>query len=166
MSGRAGLLDRARGGIRRLQLIVGVGFFSLVSGSVASAYVIHGMAPRLAPLGPTLATVLVIIVREVWALGVLPAVCYAVARVVALAPWPTALGAFAVGEIASLVVESISGSPELGGVGWSTRAACGVGAVLLTATAVRRARRAAGHAEDRAREAAEAKAKEYEAFVR
>ena len=90
---------------------------------------------------------LAFVVLRLWVLMLLPAACYGLARVIALAPWPTAAGAALTGDLFFLVIQLL-------GTGWSGVVGNGAmalarvltlgGGIALSAFAIRLGR---GHAE-------------------
>lgn len=164
------LLDPLRVRIRRLQLIVGIGFLSLVVGSITTAALIAKIAPRIEGLesGWTQFAVWTL-VKGVWAYAVLPLFCYGAARVVDLKPWPTAIGAAITGELFMLAIFFVTGDLSTGESALRLllpRIFLLATGIALSAFAVRRARADSIGQEEKAKAAAVAKKDEYAEFTR
>ncbi len=167
-SKKASALEPLRARVRRFQLVVGMGFLALVAGAVISAPLGMRLQPRVAALDLDWAQVaLAGAVSGLWLWAVLPAVCYAAARVFDLRPWSTALGAALTGQgflvAIALVSSGLDGLarpvPELVLEGVSFAAG-----VVLSRTAVVRARARAARVEEAARVAAQVSANRYADF--
>lgn len=91
--------------LRRAQLVVGLGLLALVLGSVVSARLSLRLAERMGELPAALRYGLALAVERAWVLGVLPLLCYGAARVLALRPRATALGAALSGEALLLALD-------------------------------------------------------------
>lgn len=156
--------------VRRGFLIVGIGLFSCIGGSILSAALLARLQPRLVSLPfQLLALGLVSLFARLWVLAVLPAVCYGAARVFPLRPWGTAIGAALAGEGFLLLIALVS--MGLSGlmyhwVDFLVRLATLAGGVLLSARSIQWAHAAAEAARAQATQAAEEKKAEYAEFAR
>jgi len=84
--------------LRRAQFVLGLGVLALVLGSLLSAGLTLRLSARAVELPSPLRWALFLGVGRLWLLGVLPLLCYGAARVLALRPRATALGAALSGE--------------------------------------------------------------------
>lgn len=165
-----GVLEPIRDRVRRLQLIVGIGFVALILGSVTTAALSAKIVPRLDGLESGWARwVISLLIAGVWAYAVLPLLCYGAARILELRPLSTAVGAGVTGELFSLGIFFVTGA--LGSDEEPLRLLVprfGVLAVgiALSAWAVRRGRADAEDTERAARAAAAQKKDEYAEFTR
>ncbi len=154
--------------LRRAQFIAGLGVGALVLGSLVSAGLTLRLGARAAELPSLLRWGLLLGVGRLWLLLFLPLLCYGAARVLALRPRSTAVGAALAGE-AFLVAMDLTraGLPGL----WAglPLAAVRVGTLLLGVWLSERAVRAGGvlrEARERvALEKAEATRVEYAEFL-
>jgi hypothetical protein len=163
-------LENARVRIRRFQLVVGVGFFSCAAGALVSLAIgnrLRDVMPQIQPVA--LAQLLAMAIRQLWEFAVLPVACWALARVMPISPWRTALGAVATGEVFLSALDFFTGNlslwfraPYLGGL----RLAFIALGVVVTSRAIAFARSSAERAERAAREAAERKKTQYDEFVK
>lgn len=164
------LLDPLRVRIRRLQLIVGIGFLSLVVGSITTAALSAKIAPRIEGLeSGWMRFALSMLVAGVWAYAVLPLFCYGAARVVELKPWPTAIGAAITGELFTLAIFFVTGALSTAESSLRVllpRLFLLAAGITLSAFAVRRARADSAGQEEKAKAAAVAKKDEYAEFTR
>lgn len=161
-------LDALRVRLRRFQLIVGVGFFAAVCGAVLSA----GLNLRLNGKLPAIHSAWVVLLLDVavsrlWVYAVLPAFCYGLARIFSVGSWSTPIGAAATGELFYLALDWLMNSFA----GLFTHPSVLIARVVTLALgiylghlAVRSARASVDKADAAAREAAAAKAKQYESF--
>ena len=154
--------------LRRAQFVAGLGVGALVLGSLASAALTLRLSARAAELPSLLRWVLLLGVGRLWLLLFLPLLCYAAARVLALRPRSTAVGAALSGE-AFLVAMDLARA-GLSGL-WSVLplALVRVGTLLLGVWLSERAVRAGavlrGARERAALEQAEATRVEYAEFL-
>lgn len=163
-------LEQTRSLIRRFQLVVGLGFLACAGGLMLSLAIgnrLHDVLPNLRPVW--LAQVVAIAISQLWEYAVLPLVCYGAARIVPLAPWSTAVGALATGELFLISLDYFTGmtgrwfhAPLL----LALRLISIAGGLWLSATAIRRAAESTARAQRLALEAAEKKRHEYDAFTR
>jgi hypothetical protein len=163
-------LEPLRVRVRRIQFTVGLGFLALVIGTVLTGALSMRLSGRVEAL-PSWAIDFFIapVLRNLWALGVLPVLCYGAARVIELRPWATALGAAATGLCFTLAIEftsnGIDGWLENGGLSlvleWGVIAA----GVFLSKRAVVRGRADAVKQEKQAQQQASARKDEYAEFL-
>jgi hypothetical protein len=164
---RPSLLDPLTDRIRRLMLIVGLGFLSVVLGSVLSVAILSKVHPRLQP-GGTFAFILSVGLWRIWVLVALPGLTYLLARVFSLRVWTTSIGAALVGEAFLVGVDVVSGGWAAVHKGWlitGARVASLVGGILLCRWAILRAQRRAQGTQANAQQAADARKAEYDAFA-
>lgn len=170
MSPKTSVLEPLRVRIRRLQFIVGLGFISLVGGSVLSVALTLRLSVRVQALPHGLMrVVMAVLLENLWVLGVLPLLCYGAARVMELKPWSTAAGASASGAafvLALNFVQSGAGGLWLGGLGSVLNLAAFAAGVVLSARAVKRGRAAAAQQSGKAQQKAQERKSEYDEFLR
>lgn len=170
MSSKSGILDPLRVRIRRLQFIVGLGFLSLVAGSMVSVALAFRLSTRIQDIPWELPQLLLgVTIQNLWVLGALPLMCYAAARILELKPLSTALGAAGSGQFFVLSLDFIRDG--LAGMwnGWLIsllNVAAFSGGVFLSHRAVAKARAAATQAAAKAQAQAEARKVEYLEFLR
>jgi hypothetical protein len=162
--------ENTRALIRRFQLVVGLGFLACAGGLMLSLAIgnrLHDVIPTLRPIA--LAQVTAMAIRQLWEYAVLPLVCYGAARIIPLAPWSTAAGAMATGELFLLALDYFTGMSGM----WfhaplllALHALSIGGGLWLSATAIRRAGEGAARAQTLALEAAVKKRHEYDEFTR
>ena len=168
---RRSVLEPVRAGVRRFQLIMGLGLLSVIVSSV----IVVPLSLRLRELGSAelpvwLAWTLATLVSQLWAWAILPGLLYAVARIIDLRPWSAAVGsvATAMGFVLLLKIFT-SGLDGLGDehpARLVTLALTAAAGVLLGRLAVLSGRRAAKQKEEEAARAAEARKGEYEQFAK
>lgn len=165
-----GILEPLRVRIRRFQFILGLGFLALVVGSVLSVSLSVRLLVRVQALeAEALRLLIVLVLENLWVLGVLPLVCYGAARILELRPLSTSLGAALSGEFFVLALDFVrEGLDGLwqGAVASSLRLAAFATGVFLSYRAVARGRAAAEEGAARARAKAEARKGEYLEFLR
>lgn len=170
MSSKTSVLEPLRVRIRRLQFIVGLGFISLVGGSVLSVALTLRLSVRVQALPTGLMRVLMAVLLEnLWVLGVLPLLCYGAARVMELKPWSTAAGAAVSGAtfvLALNYVQSGAAGLWLGGLGSVLNVVAFAVGVVLSARAVMLGRAAAAQQTGKAQEKAQERKSEYDEFLR
>lgn len=163
-------LDVARARIRRVQLTLGLGFIAVALGSALSMSLLVRMGPRIASFGSVAFAIGVdYAIRRLWILAVLPLLCYGVARVIAIRPLPTAIGAALTGEFILVALDVLSGN--FGGMledplQLSARVLTAVIGVALSVFAVKSGRAAAEAIELEAKQAAAGKKDEYDQFAK
>ncbi len=164
------VLDPLRVRIRRFQFIVGLGFLSLVVGSVFSVSLTMRLSERVQALSVEWLQVLIAVCLEnLWVLGALPLLCYGAARILELKPLPTALGAAVSGQFFVLALGFVWGgfSGIWGGTLASLlRAVAFSTGVFLSYRAVLSGRAAASRGVAKAQAQAEARKSEYDEFLR
>ncbi|MBU8899775.1 hypothetical protein KRR26_29605 [Corallococcus sp. M34] len=169
MSNQDGVLVPLRVRVRRFQFIVGLGFLSLVLGSILSVALTLRLSTRVLdlPFEP-LRIAMAVALENLWVLGVLPALAYGAARAFDLRPWNTAVGSGLSGALFVVALDLVrdgTGSLWEGGLPTVLRwAAFGVG-VFLTAQAVKAGRAAAATVASQAATKAEARKSEYDEFL-
>lgn len=163
------VLDSLRTRVRRLQFIVGLGFFSLVLGMMLSGALITRLGPRLQDLPVFLQEPMAVVLRNLWLLVVLPVVCYGASLILELKPLSTALGATATGVLFLGAIFAVSeGTDGL----WSglpqalLHVSATAAGVLLSYRAVKRGRAAAEQRSAQAQAQAQARKTEYVEFLR
>ncbi|WP_241759185.1 hypothetical protein [Pyxidicoccus parkwayensis] len=170
MSSKTSVLEPLRVRIRRFQFIVGLGFISLVVGSVLSVSLTLRLSVRVQalPLGG-MRLLMAVLLENLWVLVVLPGLCYAAARVMELKPWSTGGGGAASGAAFVLALNYVQSGTEglwLGGLGSVLNVvAFGVG-VVLSARAVMMGRAAASQQVNKAQAKAQERKSEYDEFLR
>ena len=162
-------LDSLRVRIRRLQFIVGLGFLSLVIGSVLTVSLTLRLSERVQALQVDWLRVLIAIVLEnLWVLAVLPVIWYGAGRILELKPVSTSVGAAISGEIFVLALSFVRDGFDglwAGGFYTALRVIAFAAGVFLTHQAVTRARAAAARGADQAQVKAEARKAEYMEFL-
>lgn len=168
---KTSVLEPLRVRVRRIQFTVGLGFLALVIGTVLTGALSLRLSSRVGALPSWLIDFfLAPVLRHLWALAVLPVLCYGAARVIELRPWATALGAAATGLCFTLAIEftsnGIDGWLANGGLSlvleWGVIAA----GVVLGKRAVTRGRADANRQEKQAQQQASARKDEYAEFLR
>jgi hypothetical protein len=158
-------LDKFRDRTRRLMFMVCLGFGAWVAGNIVTVQLINRLTPRLAGSGAIVQLIASILVRQLWAIAVLPLFCYGAARIIELHPWATAVAGVVTGETFNVAIKIISGF----GMPWPVLVEQAVGivvGVLAAGAAVKWGRAAALRGEEAARKAAEARKSEYDEFMR
>lgn len=169
MSPKPGRLDSLRVRVRRLQFIVGLGFLALVLGTWLTNGLTMRLEPRLQELPAVLLPLVAGVLRNLWALGVLPLLCYGAARIFDLQPLSTALGAVATGASFVLALVLVSGGLEAMFPRWDFLVLHGgmlAAGVLLSHRAVLKGRAEAARAAAQAQAQAQARKEEYQEFLR
>lgn len=166
---KPGALDPLRERLRRLQLVVGMGFMAFVVGAVLSSALVIRLQPRLAALGsPLVVFGLTLLIKRLWVVAVLPVFCYGAARILELRPWSTALGAALTGEAFLFALRLVStGLDGLADPGLDEAfvVATLAGGVVLSRWAVVKGRAAAARAQVLTASAAAAKKSQYDEFA-
>ncbi|MFL5350271.1 MAG: hypothetical protein ACJ8AT_36310 [Hyalangium sp.] len=164
------VLDSLRVRVRRLQFIVGLGFFSLVLGSVLTVNLTVRLSARVQALeSDSLRLLLAVLLEHLWILGVLPLLCYGAARILELKPLSTALGAAFSGEIFVVALYFVRDGVDGLWAGWfytALRLIAIAAGVLLSFRAVTRGRAAAAESAAKAQAQAQARKAEYVEFLR
>ncbi len=169
MAKKPGLLDPLRARVRRLQLVVGMGFLAFVLGSIVSASLVMRLQVRMQGIESVVVGFFVhALVSRLWVYGVFPAMCYAAGRIFDLRPWSTAIGGALTGELFLFGIEVVNRG--LAGVHrhWleTTLRACSLAlGIALARWAIVQARAASERAEQEAAKAAEARTAEYQSFL-
>ncbi|CAM3417393.1 hypothetical protein [Corallococcus soli] len=171
MSPKPGVLEPLRVRIRRFQFIVGLGFLSLVLGTMLGVSLMIRLRDPLGALpSDVLRLFVAVVLQNLWILAVLPALCYAVARVVALRPWSTALGAAMTGGVFVVALGFVSDGTDMLTHGWglasALRLATFVGGILLSVWGIRAARTAAERGSSAAQVKAVERQSEYDEFLK
>jgi hypothetical protein len=163
-------LDSLRVRIRRLQFIVGLGFFSLVLGSVLTVNLTVRLSERVQALeSDSLRLLIAVLLEHMWIIAVLPVLCYGAARILELKPLTTAVGAALSGEIFVVALYFVRDGTDGLWAGWfytALRLIAVTAGVLLSYRAVTRGRAAAAQSASRAQAQAEARKAEYVEFLR
>ncbi|WP_395842645.1 hypothetical protein [Archangium violaceum] len=165
------VLEPLRVRVRRLQFTAGLGFLSLVLGSILSAALTVRLVGRIEAL-PLVALRfgVALVLQNLWLLVVLPLLCYGAARVIELRPWPTALGAAFTGQFFILALEfvqdGVDGWLERGWLFTALQWGAFAGGVVLSQRAVVWGRAAAGKQAQQAQQQADARKDEYAEFLR
>lgn len=163
------ILDPLRVRVRRFQLTMGLGFISLVIGSVFTGSFTHRVVERAQDLPYLLYALLAVVLSNLWVLGVLPLICYGAARVLELRAMSTALGAAFTGQFFVMAVQTASGGVEGLWGGWvpfTMQVAAFFGGVLLSYRAVLQGRAAAVKGAQKVKAQAESRKSEYDEFLR
>jgi len=162
-------LDSLRVRIRRFQFIVGLGFLSQIIGPLITVALAQRLAQRIQDLPEILQLIIGIPLQNLWAIAVLPLLCYGAARIVDLKPLSTALGAVVSGEIFILALNFAWSGLEGAFPGVAAMALqisiLGMG-VLFSYRAVLRGRADAAKGAAKAQAEAEARKSEYQEFLR
>lgn len=170
MSTSKGILQPLRVRVRRLQFTVGLGFLALVLGHVLSGALMMRLAGRLSVLPDWfLGWVVNPVLHQLWALAVLPLLCYGAGRILELHPWRTPLVAALSGQSFLLAIffasEGLDGWVRGGwlvtALDWGMLAA----GVVLSQRALLRGRGDAAKQAERAQQQAEARKDEYAEFL-
>jgi hypothetical protein len=165
-----GILDPLRVRLRRLQFVVGLGFLSLVIGSVLTVSLTVRLSGRVQSLPwESLQLLIAVMLEHLWVLGVLPLLCYGVARILELKPLSTAVGAVLSGELFVLALYFVRDGFEGFWTGWfyaGLRFIALAAGVLLTYRAVVLGRAAAAQGSVKAEAQAAARTSEYSEFLR
>lgn len=165
---RPGVLDPLRQRVRRLQLVVVIGFAAFVVGSILSVALLRAIGPVVAGAPAPVVVLLHTALTRLWLLVILPLVWWALARIIPVRPWSTAIGSAASGEVFLLALDFVSG-----GVGAWFRgvlplvlqvATLGLG-IWLTGRTIALARVSADRAQAQAQARAAAREAEYRAFA-
>ncbi len=163
-------LDSLRVRVRRLQFIVGLGFFSLVIGSVLTVNLTVRLSARVQALeSDSLRLLIAVLLEHLWILGVLPLLCYGAARILELKPSSTALGAALSGELFVIALYFVRDGIDGLWAGWfytALRLIALAAGVLLSYRAVTRGRAAAEQSAAQAQAQAQARKAEYVEFLR
>ncbi len=168
---KTSVLEPLRVRVRRIQFTVGLGFLALVIGTALTLALSMRLTGRVGVL-PAWAIDYFIapVLRHLWALAVLPVLCYGAARVIELRAWATALGAAATGLCFTLAIEftsnGIEGWLENGGLSLVLEGGVLAAGVVLSQRAVARGRADAGKQQTQARQQASARKDEYAEFLR
>ncbi|WP_224249639.1 hypothetical protein [Hyalangium gracile] len=164
------VLDSLRVRVRRLQFIVGMGFLSLVVGSVLTVSLTVRLSERVQGMQVEPLRVLIAIVLEhLWVLGVLPVMCYGAARILELRPLSTSLGAAFSGQLFVFALSFVRDGFEGLWAGWfytSLRVIAFSAGVFLSHRAVVRGRAAAAQGAAKAQKQAEERKAEYMEFLK
>lgn len=171
VSPKPAVLEPLRVRIRRFQFIVGMGFLSLVLGAMLSVWLMLRLKSVLGAVpSEFLRFVVAVVLQDLWVLAVLPALCYASARVVPLRPWSTAVGSAGTGGVFVVALSFVSDGADVLTKGWglasALRLASFVGGILLSAWAIRAARAAAERGSSVAQAKAVARQSEYDEFLK
>jgi hypothetical protein len=169
VSTKPGILDPLRVRIRRLQFVVGLGFLSQIIGPVVTVALAQRLTHRIQDLPGVLQLAIGLPLQNLWALAVLPLLCYGAARILDLKPLSTAVGAVLSGEVFILALNFAWGGldglwPGLGAVALQL-SMLAVG-VFFSYRAVLRGRADAAKASAKAQAQAEARKGEYQEFLR
>jgi hypothetical protein len=163
------VLDSLRVRIRRLQFIVGLGFLSLVLGSVLTVSLTLRLSERVQALQvDSLRALIAIVLENLWVLAVLPAMAYGAARILELKPLSTSLGAAISGQFFVLALSFVRDGFEglwVGGFYSALRGIAFGSGVFLTHWAVTRARAVADQGAAKAQVQAESRKAEYMQFL-
>lgn len=169
MSTKPRALDSLRVRIRRFQFIVGLGFLSQIIGPLFTVALAQRLSQRIQDLPEILQLLIGIPLQNLWAIAVLPLLCYGAARILELRPLSTAVGAVLSGEVFVLALNFAWGGLEgmLPGVGAVALqvSILGVG-VLFSYRAVLKGRADAALGAAKAQAQAEARKSEYQEFLR
>jgi hypothetical protein len=169
MEARRRSLDTLRTHVRRIQLIAGLGLFSVAIGAVVSSSLLVRLHARMVGEGGLFRALLFSLIAHLWVLALLPGLSYLLARIIELRPWSTAMGAVASGTLFALAIELISGG--MAGLlsdhpaRLALRVGCAVAGVVLTWRAVLAGRAAAEAVNAEARRKAEDRQQEYAEFA-
>ncbi len=166
---RRNVLEPVRAGIRRFQLIVGLGLLSVILGAVLAPLILLKLAGMVST--PNVFWVVTFTaVGQLWVWAVLPGLLYAVGRIIDLRPWTAAVGSVVTGVLFVAILAVITS-------GWAglysdhparlvTQLLTSVAGVFLGRTAVVSARAAAKLKEEETARAALARKGEYEQFAK
>ncbi len=162
-------LDTLRVRIRRFQFIVGLGFLSQIIGPLITVALAQRLSQRIQDLPGILQLIIGIPLQNLWAIAVLPLLCYGAARIIELKPLSTAVGAVLSGEVFVLALNFAWGGLEgiLPGVGAvALQVSILAAGVLLSYRAVLKGRADAAKGAAKAQAEAEARKSEYQEFLR
>lgn len=162
-------LDTLRVRIRRFQFIVGLGFLSQIIGPLFTVALAQRLSQRMQDLPEILQLIIGIPLQNLWAIAVLPLLCYGAARIIELKPLSTAVGAVLSGELFVLALNFAWGGLEgiLPGVGAvALQVSILAAGVLLSYRAVLKGRADAAKGAAKAQAEAEARKSEYQEFLR
>jgi hypothetical protein len=162
-------LDSLRVRIRRFQFIVGLGFLSQIIGPLFTVALSQRLSQRMQDLPQLLQLLIGIPLQNLWAIAVLPLLCYGAARILELKPLSTAVGAVLSGEVFLLALSFAWGGlegmvPGVGAVALQL-SILAVG-VFLSYRAVLKGRADAARGAAKAQAQAEARKNEYQEFLR
>jgi hypothetical protein len=161
--------DSLRVRIRRFQFIVGLGFLSQIIGPLITVALAQRLSQRIQDLPGILQLIIGIPLQNLWAIAVLPLLCYGAARIIELKPLSTAVGAVLSGEVFVLALNFAWGGLEgiLPGVGAvALQVSILAAGVLLSYRAVLKGRADAAKGAAKAQAEAEARKSEYQEFLR
>ncbi|SET62595.1 hypothetical protein [Stigmatella erecta] len=164
------MLEPLRVRLRRFQFILGLGFLSLMAGSMVSVSLAYRLSTRVEDLPGELPRLLIgIVLQNLWVLAALPLLAYGAARILELKPLSTALGAALSGEFFVLSLDFVRDGLEGlwdGWVGAALRLLAFALGVFLSYRAVVSGRAASARAAAAAQARAEARKAEYAEFLR
>lgn len=173
MSTKPSVLTPVRERIRRFQFVVGLGFMALIIGlCLITPALNHRLGPRLEDLPESLFPLVAIVsvcVMHLWALAVLPLLCYGAARIIDLKPLSTAVGGVLTGSAFIAVLQLVSqGFEGLTEALWAValHISALAAAVLITYRAILKGRAAAAQGAAQAQAQAQARKVEYQEFLR
>jgi hypothetical protein len=170
VSAKKSFLEPVRARVRRLQFTVGLGFVSLMLGSIISGSLAIRLSQRLADVPSVGVRMLVgVLMGELWVLLVLPALCYGAARIVELRPLSTALGGALSGQFFVLSLLFVREGALYSSAGWRVellRWLAFAGGVVISYRAVQHGRAVAEQRAAQVRAQAESKKSEYDEFLR
>ncbi len=169
MSTKPRAFDSLRVRIRRFQFIVGLGFLSQIIGPLITVALAQRLSQRIQDLPGILQLIIGIPLQNLWAIAVLPLLCYGAARIIELKPLSTAVGAVLSGEVFVLALNFAWGGLEgiLPGVGAvALQVSILAAGVLLSYRAVLKGRADAAKGAAKAQAEAEARKSEYQEFLR
>ncbi len=169
MSTKPRAFDSLRVRIRRFQFIVGLGFLSQIIGPLITVALAQRLSQRIQDLPGILQLIIGIPLQNLWAIAVLPLLCYGAARIIELKPLSTAVGAVLSGEVFVLALNFAWGGLEgiLPGAGAvALQVSILAAGVLLSYRAVLKGRADAAKGAAKAQAEAEARKSEYQEFLR
>jgi hypothetical protein len=161
--------DSLRVRIRRFQFIVGLGFLSQIIGPLLTVALAQRLSQRVQDLPQIIQLMIGIPLQNLWAIAVLPLLCYGAARIIDLKPLSTALGAVVAGEVFVLALNFAWGGLEgaFPGVGdLALQISILAIGVFFSYRAVLRGRAEAAKGAAKAQAEAEARKSEYQEFLR
>lgn len=169
MSTKPRALDSLRVRIRRFQFIVGLGFLSQIIGPLITVALTQRLAQRIQDLPEILQLLIGIPLQNLWAIAVLPLLCYGAARIIDLKPLSTAVGAVVSGELFVLALNFAWSGIE-GALPGAAAVALQISilavGVFFSYRAVLRGRAEAAKGAAKAQAEAEARKSEYQEFLR
>jgi hypothetical protein len=170
VSSKTSVLEPLRVRIRRFQFIVGMGFLAVVGGSVLTVALALRLSVRVQalPFGP-MRMLMAVLLENLWVLLVLPALCYAAARVMELKPWSTAAGAAVSGAAFVLALNYVQSGADglwLGGMGSVLNVVAFAVGIVVCARAVKLGRAGAAAQAHKAQAKAQERKSEYDEFLR